>query len=276
MFELILFLIIFFVIWNILSFLSSIGDKDYEEEDDGYHVEKAIPDTPWKIVLLSMVNDELDDVKRQLKETYDVVDNFVFCESNLTFSGKEKPFHLKNELEEWSDKVKIVSLTLPNSYTRSEERLIHQQEMLIRETYNFTTKTIFIYHNTYQHISKSIITKLKNMYVNHQEPEEELIQLPLETHYFGDVTKCIKHDTALVFRGIHLNPVRYNSFQGFILNATKTYYGTPDRNGSSYRWSHISELRSKQITSSCQYLKYRNNPLNFERDERKKCNSIVK
>jgi beta-1,4-mannosyl-glycoprotein beta-1,4-N-acetylglucosaminyltransferase len=63
---------------------------------------------PKKIIDACLFFNEVDTLKIRLGLLYEVVDLFVICESNITFSGLKKPYNFlehENEFMPWMDKI---------------------------------------------------------------------------------------------------------------------------------------------------------------------------
>lgn len=67
-----------------------------------------------------MFNDEFEMLDLRLELSKNYVDKWIVLEGNKTWSGKEKPFHLKNNFEKYSKlynkKIDLICLEIPNGY----------------------------------------------------------------------------------------------------------------------------------------------------------------
>lgn len=61
-------------------------------------------------------NDELELLEARLRETCDVVDGYILIEAPMTFTGKPKPMHYAENVEQfvqWNEKIHHVPVDLP-------------------------------------------------------------------------------------------------------------------------------------------------------------------
>jgi len=62
---------------------------------------------------LVILNNELDILELRFKYLSTVVDKFIVCESNYTFSGKTKPYNLEinwSRFSKWHDKIQYIQI----------------------------------------------------------------------------------------------------------------------------------------------------------------------
>jgi len=72
-----------------------------------------------KIIDATIFFNEIDLLKIRLEMLYEVVDTFLVCESDATFSGNHKPYHLMDryaELDRFKDKIVYIKYQVPESF----------------------------------------------------------------------------------------------------------------------------------------------------------------
>jgi hypothetical protein len=219
-------------------------------------------DLQWEIIILTIIDDELPMLDKQLTELYDQIDHFVICEADTTFSGKSKPYFVetnKNKYVKWEDKMTILSLKIPENCVKPEQRRKHQVEMLMKHIYKYSTRTIFVFCEIHQILSKDSVYLLKNNVINEKESRLPF-KIPLDTYYFTSSNSQSEKDVIYAFRALHVNMFKYQDFHEFIMKAPLTTSNISilnSFNGWSFKWFGSNENIQRRLENSSNFLQYK-------------------
>jgi beta-1,4-mannosyl-glycoprotein beta-1,4-N-acetylglucosaminyltransferase len=155
-----------------------------------------------------MFFNEVDILQIRLEELYDVVDQFIICESTKTHSGKDKEsIYLKNikKYKKYSNKIKHIIFNCPNinsGWTYQDNWTLenYQRQYLASaiDIKKLTSEDIIITSDVDEIPKQSIIKDIKLNQSNYSFPLSITSQV-----YYGKLTcKCLEPQDHVQWDGI--------------------------------------------------------------------------
>jgi beta-1,4-mannosyl-glycoprotein beta-1,4-N-acetylglucosaminyltransferase len=112
-----------------------------------------------------LFNKDFASLEIRLSELSEIVDLFVICESNFTFSGKSKPLYLTENIDNfsaYSHKIKVIIEENKHKTKIPMIREIHQRKRITKylKTLSLTKNDLIIYSDCDEIPRSSVIEKL--------------------------------------------------------------------------------------------------------------------